>query len=180
MLRKLFAMLLVTALMSVQAQASGVNAGLKAAFDEFAYSVESAQGVPGGAATRSAQAQLISRLESLQAEGVSNQELLDYTLTRLHDQNLARDTRALIAGLDLERLSGHEARALAQDVVSRSAQRGASWSVSAQTRTFLIVAALWIAFELFVGANTKQCREGSPNYPECRSDDEFDNDWMWD
>src|SRR5690606_13398261 len=103
MLKKFFAFSLISCLFIVQANASTPN-GLKAAFDDLNYALT----VEWDQRDRSfydAQMQKFeSHLNSLQAQGLTNQELIEFTLTQVKDEKLAKDLRTAFSMIAINKM----------------------------------------------------------------------------
>ncbi len=110
--------LIVALVFSLQSMASN---GVKQAFDEFTYAMEVEGAAFNPHDSRIAHDKLIS---ALQETGLSDLEILNYSLTQIKDQTLRKDIESVIQ-------SGHsaeETKSLIHQVISESYSRGASWN----------------------------------------------------
>lgn len=110
--------LIVTMVFSLQSMASN---GVKLAFDEFTYAMEVEGAAFNPHDSRIAHEKLMT---ALQESGLSDLEILNYSLTQIKDQKLRKDIESVIQ-------SGHsaeETKSLIHQAISESYSEGASWN----------------------------------------------------
>lgn len=126
MFKKLFAFSIISCLFMVQAHATAQN-GLKAAFDELNYALTVEWDQNDRNFYNSNMEQFKTSLNSLQEQGLSNQDLVNFTLTQVKDEKLAKDLQTAFTMITINKLSQSEAQRYVTDVMNKSYSRGASW-----------------------------------------------------
>lgn len=122
----LFSMLAFT-LLVVQANAATHNT-LKDAFDDLNYSLTVEWDQKDKAFYNSQMDKFAGIVKELQAQGMSNQELVEFTLSQVKDQKLAKDLETAFNMVVINKMSPAEAHKYVTDVMSNSYSRGASWA----------------------------------------------------
>lgn len=126
MLKKLFAFSIISCLFMVQAHATAQN-GLKAAFDELNYALTVDWDQNDRNFYDSQMEKFKTNLNSLQEQGLSNQDLVNFTLSQVKDEKLAKDLETAFTMISINKLSQSEAQRYVTDVMNKSYSRGASW-----------------------------------------------------
>jgi hypothetical protein len=127
MFKKFLVGFMAFAMVVVQANAVSNN-NLKAAFDElnFALSVEWDQQDRG---FYDAQMQkFTSQIKELQAQGLTNSELLEFATSNIKDANMAKEVKNALTLIQINKLPANEARKMVMETMSKSYNQGASWS----------------------------------------------------
>jgi Skp family chaperone for outer membrane proteins len=127
MLKKLFMSFVAFALVTVQAQAA-TNNSLKAAFDELNYSLSVEWDQKDRAFYDAKMKQFQARIGELQAQGLSNSELVDFAKSQVKNEAMARDVETAFSLIQINKMSVTEANTLVRDMVRNSYSTGASWS----------------------------------------------------
>lgn len=127
MFKKFFLLMIAFTLLSVQANAATHN-GLKEAFDELNYSLTVDWDQTDKAFYNDQMDKFSATVKDLQAQGLTNQELVDYTLSQVKDQKLAQDLKTAFTMVVINKMSPTEAHKYITDVMSNSYSRGASWA----------------------------------------------------
>ena len=126
MFKKLFAFSIISCLFVVQAHATAQN-GLKAAFDELNYALTVEWDQSNRDFYNTQMEQFKSNLGSLQEQGLSNQDLVNFTLTQVKDQKLAKDLETAFSMISINKMSEKDAQRYITDVMNKSYSQGASW-----------------------------------------------------
>jgi hypothetical protein len=126
MLKKLMTFSMIFCLTIVQAHAS-TNNGLKAAFDDMNYAL-TVEWDQTDRTFYNSQIELFrSKIAELQKDGLSNQELISFTLSHVKDANAAKDLETAFNLIAINKMAAHEAQRFVTDVMNKSYNRGASW-----------------------------------------------------
>jgi hypothetical protein len=126
MFKKLFAFSIICCLFVVQAHATAQN-GLKAAFDELNYALTVEWDQSNREFYDSQMEQFKTNLASLQEQGLSNQDLVNFTLAQVKDQKMANDLETAFTMISINKMSEKEAQRYVTDIMNKSYSRGASW-----------------------------------------------------
>lgn len=129
-MKRVFVLFLVLITFSVQANAATQN-GLKAAFDELNYSLSVEWDQKDQAFFNVQSEKFSSEILKLQAAGLSNQELLDFTISQIKDEKLAREIQTTYSLVSINAMSAKEAQEHIKSVVEKTYNRGASWNGTA-------------------------------------------------
>ncbi len=130
MFKKFFVSCLAFAMLTVHANA-GTNQGLKAAFDDLNYSLTVEWDQKDRAFHDAKMRAFSSKVAELQAQGLTNADLLAFAKSQIHNAALARDVEAAFNLIQINNMSIGEANTLVRDMISKSYSTGASWSGSA-------------------------------------------------
>lgn len=153
MLKKFFVSSMVFCLLIVQANAATHN-GLRAAFDELNYSLNVEWDQVDKAVYNKAQKKFANSLRSLQAQGLTNQEIISFALSEVKDAKLQRDLETAISMVMINKMNESEAHAYISDVLAKTQIKGASWNGGAAIGTILVIA-LFVAVALIVTGNAR-------------------------
>lgn len=126
MFKKLFAFSMIFCLLVVQANATTHN-GLKAAFDDLNYALTVDWDQTDRAFYSSQMEKFSAQVKSLQEQGLTNQELMDFALTQVKDEKAAKDLQTAFTMITINKMSPKEAQRYVSDVMNKSYSRGASW-----------------------------------------------------
>jgi len=127
MFKKFFVAFLAFAMVSVQASAVSNNS-LKAAFDELNYSLSVEWDQKDRAFYDAQMKKFTDTVQELQAKGMSNADLVAFATANIKDKNLAKEVQTAMSLVQINKLSGAEARKLVLDTVGKNYSAGASWS----------------------------------------------------
>lgn len=152
MLKKLFAFSLITCLFVVQAHATTHN-GLKAAFDDLNYALSVEWDQQDRSFYDAQMEKFKSTLSSLQGQGLSNQELVDFTLSQVKNEKLAKDLETAFTMISINKMSQSEAQRYVTEVMNRSYNQGASWNGGAVVG--VLVAVILVAVALIVAGKAR-------------------------
>lgn len=126
MFKKLTAFAMIFCFLIVSAHAT-TNNGLKAAFDELNYALTVEWDQKDQEFYKSQMEKFNSTLNSLQKSGMSNQEMIDFTLSQLKDENMKKDLKTALMMVQINQMNQKEAQKYVTDVMNKSYSRGASW-----------------------------------------------------
>lgn len=153
MFKKFFMSSLVFCLFIVQANAATHN-GLRSAFDELNYSLNVEWDQADKAFYNKAQEKFASSLRDLRAQGLTNQELINFALAEVKDSKLQRDLEAAFNMVSISKMSQIEAHAYITEVLAKSSTQGASWNGGSAIAGILVLA-LFVAVALVVSGNAR-------------------------
>lgn len=144
MFKKLFAFSLISCLLVVQAHATTHN-GLKAAFDDLNYALTVEWDQVDRDFYNSQMEKFKSNLSSLQESGLSNQDMVDFTLAQVKDEKMAKDLQTAFTMISINKMSQQEAQRYVTDVMNRSYNRGASWGGEVVVGAIFIILIIAVA-----------------------------------
>lgn len=124
MCKKFFVSVIAFCLLTVQSHAV-TNNGLKAAFDSLNYSLS----VEWDQTDRSFyNAKMEEFAQNIRTANVSNQELVEFTVSQVKDAKLANDLRTAFTMVQINKMEQKEAQKYVLDVMNKSYANGASWN----------------------------------------------------
>lgn len=126
MFTRLLTLMMVFCLFTVQANAA-TNNSLKAAFDELNYSLTVDWNQTDRAFYNQQMDNFSNKVKDLRAEGLTNQELVEFTISQVKDQRMAQDLRTALTMVTVNKLTGVEAQKYVTDAMNKSYSQGASW-----------------------------------------------------
>lgn len=141
MFKKLFTTMMLFAFCLVQANAATHNS-LKAAFDELNYSLTVEWDQKDRSFYNQVQQKFARELKDLQAKGLSNQELVNFALSQVKDEKLAKNLETAFNMVQINKMNQDEARRYMTEVMNKSYSQGASWNGGAAIATVLVVVIL--------------------------------------
>lgn len=127
MFKRFFVLTMLFVFTAVQANASTHN-NLKAAFDELTYSLTVEWDQQDKAFYNAQTAKFAAEVRELQAQGMSNQELIDFTVSQIKDENLARDLKNVFAAVTINNMTSEEAAKYVSEMMKNTYGQGANWS----------------------------------------------------
>lgn len=127
MFKKFFVSFLAFAMLSVQATAA-TNNSLKAAFDSLNYSLSVEWDQRDRAFYDAKMKEFTAKVQELQAQGLTNAELAEFAVSQIRDQRMADELKGAFTTIQLNQLNQADARKLVMETMSKSYNRGASWS----------------------------------------------------
>lgn len=124
MCKKFMLSIIAFCLLTVQSFAA-TNNGLKAAFDGLNYSLS----VEWNQTDRAFYNSEMSKFaESIRAANVSNQDLVEFTVSQIKDQKLANDLRTAFTMVQINKMDQKDAQKYVVDIMNKSYSHGASWN----------------------------------------------------
>jgi hypothetical protein len=156
--RKLFTLLMVFAIFTVQASASTQN-GLKAAFDEMNYSLTVEWDQEDRNFYESQLKKFTSTVRELQKSGLTNAQMIEFAKTQVKDAKVAKDLETAFSMITINKMSSEEASKYMMDSMKRAYSNGASWN--GEVLVYLAVGLLIVA--LAVGLASGSRGGGSSN-----------------
>jgi hypothetical protein len=152
MLKKFLVGFMAFAIVTVQANAVSNNT-LKQAFDElnFALSVEWDQ--TDRTFYDAQMEKFTGKVKELQAQGLTNAELIEFALSNVKDVNLAKEIQTALTVVQINKMPANEARKLMMDTMSKQYSQGASWSGDGVLLGALVVLVLVVAIAAAAGGS---------------------------
>jgi hypothetical protein len=143
MFKKLITLMIAVAFTTTTAFAN-TNGGLKAAFDEMNYSLN-VEWDQNDKAFYDAQTEKFSAtLKELQAEGLTNAELIEFVKAEVKDAKVAQDLETAFNMIQTQKMSASEAADYMTESMKSSYSVGASWS--GDPAIFFLLAVVLILF----------------------------------
>jgi hypothetical protein len=127
MFKRFFVLAMSFALMTTQSFAAS-QSGIKMAFDEFAYSMEVEGAALNPAARKVAVEVLSASIEELKNQGMTNQELFNFTVSQVKDKAVAQDLSQTFALMQSNQMSHEEIQAFLDTMATKVYSKGASWN----------------------------------------------------
>lgn len=127
MFKKFFVGFLAFAFVSVQANAVSNNS-LKTAFDELNYALSVEWNQTDRAFYDAQMGKFTEQVKALQAQGLTNAELVEFATSNIKDANLAKEVKNAMTLVQINKLPANEARKMVMETISKTYNRGASWS----------------------------------------------------
>ena len=175
MFKKFFVGFLAFAFVTVQANAV-TNNSLKAAFDELNYSLSVDWDQKDQAFYQSQMKKFTDKVQALQAEGMTNAELLEFATANVKDANLKKEVENMMALVQINKLSASDARKMMNDTIAKNYSRGASWSGDGVLYGALIVLLLVAVIAAAAGGSgSSHSGGGSSCYDEYVCYDYYDS-----
>lgn len=157
----------ILALSIFNAQASsGSNQSLKAAFDELNFALTVDWDQKDKSFYQAQVKEFNEKIASLQANGLSNAELLNFTTSQVKDEALAKDISTAFSIISINKLSKEEARKLMIKTVSKTYDKGASWSGRGVASSALLVLVLALVGVAVIAGGGNVVVVGSTCYDE--------------
>jgi len=145
--KKIISFVLLASLMTVQASAS--TEGLKAAFDEMNYAVTVEWDQQDKAFYEKQVQDFSAKVRELQANGLSNEELISFVKSEIKDEKLAKDVQTAFSLIAINKMSAEDTVKLMTDTLKKNSKGGASWN--GVGGAFLGLGVLFIAIGVSVG-----------------------------
>lgn len=150
MCKKFFVSVIALCLLTVQSFAA-TNNGLKAAFDNLNYSLS----VEWNQSDRAFYNQKMDDFaQAIKAANVSNQELVEFTVSQVKDEKLANDLRTAFTMVKINNMDPKEAQNYVLNVLNKSYANGASWNGGAVVGGAIVVL-LIVAVAFFATGNAR-------------------------
>ncbi len=154
MFKMIFSLISLFCLLVVQANAATGN-NLKAAFDELNYSLSVEWDQKDNAFYNKAQAKFAQSVRELQAQGMTNKELMDFAVSSVKDEKLAKEIQTALSMVVINKMSQAEAHKYVTDMLGKSYNRGASWNGAAGAILTLVVVVAIVAAALVATGNAR-------------------------
>lgn len=178
MLKKFFALFLILSITTAQANVVSNN-NLKLAFDELNYSLSVDWDQKDRAFYDAQMKKFQDEVKELQAQGLTNSEIVAFAKSQVKDEKLAKDIDTAFTMIQVNKLSEAEARKLVLDTVSKGYTQGASWRGEVAVYTTIavvLVAALVVGLAVGLGGNvTVSTGSYCTNYTEYVCYDYYDS-----
>lgn len=174
MLLRLITFVLAMSIFAVHADV-GSKQSLKAAFDELNYSLTVEWDQKDRAFYDAKVASFSKIVTELQAQGLTNAELIDFVKSNIKDKALAKDLETAYTLISINKLSQAEARKLVLDTTSKAYSKGASWAGEVLVYSAIIV--LIIVAAVAFGGNV-YVNPGRGCYDQQVCVDYYDS-WGW-
>ena len=145
MFLKIIAFLLACSIFSASAMPS-TNQGLKAAFDEFNYSVTVEWDQKDPSFLEAKKLELMQTISGLEAEGMTRSELITFAKSQLKDATLIKNLDSVLEAISLNKMTSEEANNFMIRSIQNSQAQGANWNgVIILTPVGLLILVLLIA-----------------------------------
>lgn len=142
---KIIAFLLACSIFSASAMPSTTQ-GLKAAFDEFNYSVTVEWDQKDPSFLEAKKLELMQTISGLEAEGMTRSELIAFAKSQLKDANLIKNLDSVLEAISLNKMTSEEANNFMIRSIENSQAQGANWNgVIILTPVGLLILVLLIA-----------------------------------
>ncbi len=138
MFKRMIALVLALSVFAVQANTSSNNS-LKAAFDDLNYALTVEWDQKDRAFYDAQVEKFNGKVKALQAQGVTQSEVMEFAVSQVKDKNLAKELELAYTQISLNQLPQAEARKLILDTFSKSYSRGANWNGEAVLYGAIIV-----------------------------------------
>ena len=118
---------ILTALFMTQSFAA-TNAPLKEVFDDLNYSLNVEWDQKDRNFYNQKMDSFIKQIKGLRDQGLTNQELIDYTVSQIKDKKLADDVRTGLSMVSINSMNSEEAHEYVSRLMTETYSSGASWS----------------------------------------------------
>ncbi len=165
MLRKITALLMLTAFTHVSAMTPLARAtDLNKTFDELNYSLNVEWDQKDDKFFDVSVDDFERNIAELQKQGLSNKELIDYTLAKIKDKKTKDEVTAIVQVVNESNMSSDEARAFVMTKLSSTYANGASWSGGRVGLKLCLLLGI-ILILVLCQDNDDEPREENPNEP---------------
>ncbi len=145
MFLKIIAFVLACSIFSASAMPD-TNDGLKAAFDEFNYSVTVEWDQKDPTFLEAKKLELMQTISGLEAEGMTRAELITFAKSQLKDATLIKNLDSVLEAISLNKMTSEEAQNFMIRSIENSQAQGANWNgVIILTPVGLLILVLLIA-----------------------------------
>jgi hypothetical protein len=139
---KILSIVMLFAFLSVQTQAA-THDGLKAAFDELTYSLETEWDQKDKSFYDTQMKKFLLTLGQLQAKGLTQSQLMDFAKSEVKNAKVAKDLETAFTMVQINKMSPSEANQYVLETLKKSYSSGASWG--GEVFIYIAVAALIVA-----------------------------------
>lgn len=174
---KILAFMLSFFVLTAQTKAAaGSNESLKEAFNDFNYSVSVEWDQQDQAAYHSEVNKFEAKILTLQNNGLTDRELLNFLIANIKDKNAAEDLKQFYEMISVQKLDSSEIQSMTQEILNRHYARGSSWvggGLVIGAGVILVLAGV-IAFKLWqIDWKSKHCSHDLVcNYGNCYTENE--------
>lgn len=157
--------LLALSIFSVTAHASAQN-GLKEAFDELNYTLTVEWDQKDKVVYNKAMDKFNTTLASLQEQGLSTQEMVEFVKSEVKDAKVAKELQTAFNMIQINRMSPADASNYMMETMRRSYNQGASWNGSGVV-VGVFVAVLLVAAAVATGVIVWSGPKCGHSYSKC-------------
>ncbi len=170
MFKSFISFLLIFSVFTVHAQASTVE-GLKKAFDELHFSLEHDWDQQDRSFYEAQMKKFNQELRSLQAQGLTSDQLLDFAKSQTKNPQMAKDLETAFTMIKINKMSSSEANRYVLDVMKKSYSRGASWTGEVFIYAAIGILIVALAIGIASGASGSSSSSGGGYSSSCYYDD---------
>ena len=164
MFKKFITLMLALSIFTVQAQAASQD-GLKDAFNDLSFALTVEWDQKDKEFHNEAMKKFSAQLRDLQAQGLTNAQMIDFAKTQVKDAKLAKDLETAMNMIQINKMSAAEANKYILETVKRSYSSGASWN--GEVFVYLAVGVLVVALAIAIAnADTVVVGGGNSCYYE--------------
>ena len=176
MFKKFTALLLLTSFthafaMSPVQETRAMSDALAKTFDEMNYSLNVEWDQKDQQFFKTTVEGFEKEIKALQAQGLTNKELVDYTLSKIKDKQTQSDVKEIAKAINEEEMTGDQARDFALEKLSGTYSQGASWSGSRMGIKLVLILGVIILICCATKGSDNDDHD-RPERPHCR-----DNEW---
>lgn len=168
MFKRLFTLMLVLSIFTVQANAATSN-GLKEAFNELNYSLTTEWDQKDKAFYETQMKTFAATIRDLQAKGLTNAQLIDFAKSEVKDAKAAKDLETAMTMVQINKMSSAEASKYVLDTMKKSYSAGASWN--GEVLVYLAVGVLIVALAVAIASGNASVSTGGGS--NCYYDDVY-------
>ena len=162
MFKKLVTLMMVLAIFTVQANA-GTQNNLKSAFDELNYSLTVEWNGKDKTFYNEQMKKFSTTLRELQANGLTNAELVSFVKSEVKDERVARDLETAFNMVSINKMNSADASKFMIETMKKSYASGARWNGSADALLYLGIGLLVVAAALALAAGASGSVGGGSN-----------------
>jgi hypothetical protein len=141
-LKKFITLVMAVAILTSTAFA-GTNNGLKAAFDELNYALNVEWDQKDKDFYTTQMRKFTTTIRELQAQGLSNAEIVDFAKSQVKDEKIAQDIETAFSMISINKMNSADATKYMVETMKKSYSAGASWNGNATYA--ILVAAIVVA-----------------------------------
>ncbi len=136
------------------AQANAATSqGLKLLFDELSYSLNVEWDQKDKAFYDAQMKNFTEELKKLQANGLSNEDLIEFAKSQVKNEKVAANIEAALNLIQINKMKPEEARKFALDTVAKSYVTGANYSSTGVAVVALVLVVALVAVAIAAGGN---------------------------
>ncbi len=170
MLRKITAVLMLTCFTNAFAmtpvrETSAMSEALSRTFDEMNYALNVEWDQKDQQFFKTVVDGFEGNIKSLQDKGLTNKELIDYTLAKIKDKQTQSDVKEIAAAINDSEMTGDQARAFALEKLNKTHSQGASWSGSRMGIKMVLI--LGIIILICCATHDRDNGDDTPDQPYC-------------
>jgi hypothetical protein len=156
MLKRLFSLMMIVMMFTVQAQAA-TDGGLKSAFDELNYSLSVDWDQKDKGFYTKQMEEFSQKVRELQSSGLTQSQMVDFIKSEVKDKRMAQDIETAFNVVSINKMSAEEASAYMVKTMKKSYTAGASWNgdvvLYAAMGVLVVVAVVSVALAGIPGAS---------------------------